>query len=187
MTDKSLLRAAFKHIRNSLKDRESPSEKIVGKVLESQAYLECDTVYAYFPVGSEVRILRIIEQALHDDKNVTLPKCLDKKGTMEFYYINSLSDVSEGTYGIPEPTGINPAGYGREKSLCLVPGLAYDREGYRLGYGGGYYDRFLSKFKGISIGLCYDACIADCLPHEETDRQVDIIITESKHMKIKEE
>ena len=87
--------------------------------------------------------------------------------------------LKNGLYGVlePDPSRSRPALSGGN-ALCIVPGLGFDSKGYRLGYGKGYYDRFLSGFHGITVGLCYSACTKWMLPHGYYDRPVDILITE---------
>jgi 5-formyltetrahydrofolate cyclo-ligase len=98
---------------------------------------------------------------------------------MDYYYINSFDDLEKGAYGLMEPdinkcqkvTDLN-------KGICLVPGLVYDREGYRLGFGKGYYDRFLINFHGITIGICYSRCVEQSLPRGFYDKPIDLVVTE---------
>ena len=103
----------------------------------------------------------------------------DFNGNMDFYYIESLSELSLGSYEIREP---DPEKSEKVKDfsncVCLVPALAYDKNGYRLGYGKGYYDRFIKKFIIISVGLCYNEFLSDGLPVEKHDEAVDCIATE---------
>ena len=94
-------------------------------------------------------------------------------------YYDSLNDLREGMYGIREPDEALPCSEITENTVCIVPGLAFTPDGGRLGYGGGYYDRFLSDYSGTSIGLCYSELLFDSLPSEEYDIAVDIIITDS--------
>ena len=99
---------------------------------------------------------------------------------MEFYYINAMNDLKSGFFGVREPD-INKC----EKitdfsdSICIVPAIAYDKSGYRLGYGKGYYDRFLKNNTLISVGVCYNELIEENLPRDEYDIPVNYIITQS--------
>ena len=98
---------------------------------------------------------------------------------MDFFFIKSYDDLSPGKYDIPEPVP-EKCEQVRDFSsgLCLVPGLSFDYQGYRLGFGKGYYDRFLSRFGGITAGICYAKCTVSELPRGVYDRAVDILITE---------
>lgn len=178
--DKKILRVKFRDIRNSIENISILSDNIFNTIVESEIYKSADVILAYWSTGSEVVTHKLIDKALTDKKRVALPKCTDKNGNMKFYYIDSVSELSEGMYGIKEPIAKLQADTFNEYSLCFVPGLSFDKKGYRLGYGKGYYDRFLSSFCGISIGLCYDTCLAECLPTGEFDEKVNYIITNTK-------
>ena len=89
----------------------------------------------------------------------------------------SKGELARGSYGICEPTGEREL-FGDENTLCVVPAAVFSKDGYRIGYGKGYYDRFLADFKGISVGFSYDATLVDSLPFDEYDARLDMIITE---------
>lgn len=180
MEDKIHLRRKYREIRGNIADSNELSKVICQLLLESDFYTDADIIYTYWATGSEVATRMIIDKALSDNKLVALPRCSDKNGNMRFYYINSADDVTEGMYGITEPSGNSEAIDFTDKSLCIVPGLSFDSEGFRLGYGKGYYDRFLSSFSGVTAGLCYDVCLADFLPRNEFDKKVDYIVTNTK-------
>jgi 5-formyltetrahydrofolate cyclo-ligase len=177
---KKSLRIEFRQIRASLSHRDTKNKAIKDLVLNSRQYRNADIILAYWSVDSEVDTHGIITQALSDGKQVALPKCTDKDGNMRFYYISSLSDLAEGMYGIKDPPENCPAEDFTKVSLCLVPALAFDEEGYRLGYGKGYYDRFLGKFKGVAMGLCFSDCLCGNLPRDSYDKKADYIVTNEK-------
>ena len=174
------LRIKYKKIRSSIENTSILGEGMFSLLINSDMYKVADTVFAYWSVEDEADTRRIINRALSDNKRVALPKCIDKNGNMKFYYIASADDLSIGMYGIMEPCGEDEATAYGNCAICLVPGLSFDRYGYRLGYGKGYYDRFLKEFGGISIGLCYNACLSELLPKDEYDIKVDYIITDTK-------
>jgi len=154
--------------------------KIAQKLLDSEMYKTCDDLLVYVSFGIEVDTLEIIRQALAE-KNVYCPRCVEGTNIMEFYKVSSFADLQQGSYGILEPQ-INSDtlnGFGKN-TLCVVPALSYDKKGYRLGFGKGYYDRFLSGFDGVSVGICYDNCLIDELPSDKFDICVDHLITENK-------
>ena len=178
--NKRLLRKKYKVIRDLVADKKKLSDDISLLALGSEFYKNAETVLVYSSSASEADTTMIINKALADNKRVALPKCSDKNGNMKFYYIESLWDLAEGMYEISEPVTDKEASSFGENSLCFVPGLSFDREGFRLGYGKGYYDRFLMNFPGKTAGLCYEECLADFLPRDEFDIKVDFIITNTK-------
>lgn len=189
MINKLQLRRTFKKIRDDLPLRKEKSEIICSSFLESDIYKSCTSLLLYSPIGSEVDTSLILNKALLDGKRVAYPLCLDKCGSMEFYYIQSEADLHEGTFGIKEPCADCDKAVHDSLTVCLVPGLSFDLFGARLGYGKGYYDRFLNSFCGISVGLSYDECIFDSLPFGEHDKKVNYLITDKSiyNFYIKEE
>lgn len=179
--DKTFLRKKFKAVRSEAKS-EDKDEKIFKLTVESDAFRDADIIFAYFSVGSEADTLRIIEYALSDGKDVAVPKCTDRNGTMDFYFINDINNsLKDGMFSLKEPdTAFCVKAHGTEKSFCIVPALAIDKDGYRLGYGGGYYDRYLSSFKGVTAGLCYEECFCEELPRDKYDIRLNMIITDYK-------
>lgn len=178
---KNLLRAKHKKIRNgcSTEIRNSLDKILFEKFVNLKEYTECNILFAFVSMPIEINTYPILEKALADGKTLALPKCRENQPVMDFYEINSLDQLKEGKYSIMEPnTEVcnNISDY--SNGLCLVPGLSFDLYGYRLGFGKGYYDRFLDQFGGTTVGLCYSRCIEQKLPHGIFDKAVDIIITE---------
>ena len=151
-----------------------PSSIITKKVLSHPKIITSSTILIYMSNNNEVDTKEIIN-ALLPSKKIALPKVINKE--IKFYYINSLLELSPGYYGILEPITTNPVN-NYDNTICITPGVCFSRDGYRIGYGGGYYDRFLSKHKVYTIGLCYKECLVDALPHESHDKQIDEIITD---------
>lgn len=148
---------------------------LLGRMLAAcPLYQNARTVYGYLPYNQEVRTVPMLEQALRDGKRVAVPKVYGD--TMRFIYLTDLSAVEKGYSGIPEPVADSPVAADRT-ALVLMPGLAFDREGRRIGYGGGFYDRFLSaEPEHPTLALCYDF---QMLPHVETeafDIPVDMVL-----------
>lgn len=165
--------------RSLIAEREKKDAEIAHILLNCDLYLNARTVLFYASVGDEVNTKPCIEAALEQGKKVALPVCTDKNGNMKFYYINSFDCLKRGLFGISEPDVL----LCRETedfsdSVCIVPGVSFDRQGYRLGYGKGYYDRFLKNYTSHSIGLCYNELIEDKLPTGDYDIPVGIVITE---------
>ncbi len=133
------------------------------------------TVFCYVSAENEVSTHSLIKQMLALNKEVLVPLCTDKCGNMVSVKINSLDDLSEGMYGIYEPISHTP--FDKTKiDVAIVPGVAFDKDGYRIGYGKGYYDRFLADISPLKIGLTHSELFFDSLPHDENDVQVNIVI-----------
>lgn len=152
---------------------------IAKQVRRLWQYQRCATLLTYVSTPIEVDTRRIIRQALEDGKRVAVPRCVPGTRQMEFYYICSEETLSPGSFGVLEP---DPFRCERltdmSDGLCIVPAFSYDWHGFRLGYGKGYYDRFLSGFDGCRIGICYSACVQRSLPHGRFDRPVELLVTE---------
>lgn len=178
--EKIALRRQLRQVRNSIVNRSELSEMICNTLLETNIYRNCKSVFVYASADSEVETELIIKSAFSLGKKVAFPKCIDNNGNMKFYFINSLDELSEDMYGILAPVTHTEAHFGDTSSLCIVPGLAFSSDGYRLGYGKGYYDRFLSEFKGVSIGLCYHDCVRAHIPTDKYDKKVNYLITDKR-------
>ena len=122
----------------------------------------------------------LIKQALDDEKIVAVPRCVNGTRDMVFYIIKSIDDLEKGSFSVMEPIPKKCVKLKKfDGALCIIPALAYDRYGYRLGYGKGYYDRFLSAHKGlIKTGIEYCCCMETKLIHGRFDVPTDIIVTE---------
>jgi len=126
------------------------------------------------PYNQEVRTVPILEQALADGKRVAVPKVYGDE--MRFIYMTDLTKVAKSAFGIPEPVADGPVA-DDPTALVLMPGLAFDREGHRIGYGGGFYDKFLAQEPNHpTIALCYDFQMVENLPTEEFDIPVDCVL-----------
>ena len=167
------------HIR-SLK-RQMTEEQITekSKVLCSlftatDAYRNAKTIYGYMSYNQEVRTLPILEQALRDGKRVAIPKCYGDE--MRFIYMNDLSLVEKSNCGIPEPVADGPVA-DDETALVLMPGLVFDPHGHRIGYGGGFYDKFLAAEPDHpTVALCFDFQVLPHLDTEKFDIPVDQVL-----------
>ena len=179
MEDKSTLRKKYKAIRESLSEKAPEySLEICKKCASLKEFQKAQTVLLYFSKGSEADLSILFEISRKSGKRVAYPRCLDRE-RMEFFEISSLSELEKGYYGIMEPKA-DAQKCSFENAVCFVPALSFDHDGYRLGYGGGYYDRFLSDFSGTTVGIAFEACLAERLPREEFDKKTDYIITESR-------
>ncbi len=179
MTEKTELRRKYKQLRNAISesDREEYNKKILVNFIESDVFKQSEIILSYVSYNGEADTFGIIDKSLSAGKKVAIPYCHEKE--MYFYSINSLNDLEVGKYGIltVNPEGRTPLN-SFEKALCIVPALSFDVNGNRLGYGGGYYDRFLADNNIISIGLCFGNCLCDRLPTEKHDIKVNYILNE---------
>ena len=126
----------------------------------------------YAALPEEIQTDGVLRLALAEGKALYLPRCLNDAGQMAFYRVQALEDLESGSFGVREPS-LAALQYNMDldgQALCLVPGLCFDNKGYRLGYGKGYYDRFLAKFRGATLGLCYNDFLPDCLPVGDYDK-----------------
>lgn len=149
-------------------------ELSVSELRACPEFARAETVFCYASAHGEVGTKKLIEEIL-EEKQVVVPYCIDKKGSMICVKINSLDDLEEGSFGIPEPK--IPIEFPKEKiDFAIVPGIAFDRGGYRLGYGKGYYDRFLQDIKPYKLGVCQEEFLRDTLPHSEYDVKMDKVL-----------
>ncbi len=151
------------------------SEKLVSALLDTDLYRNAKTIYGYLPYNQEIRTAPLLEQALKDGKRIAVPKCYDR-GVMLFIYLDDLTQVAKGYSNILEPIYDEPVA-DDETALVLMPGMVFDYEGHRIGYGGGFYDRFLEKEPNHpTVALAYDFQMVDHLETEEFDIPVDRVI-----------
>ncbi len=175
------LRNSYRKIREefSEKDKKSLDDQLALKFLSLEEYKSCKTLFVFVSSPIEIDTAKIIRTAFSDKKQVAVPKCRDNSGLMDFYYINSTDCLKKGAFSILEPDPEKCEIVSNlSDGLCIVPGLCYDLQGYRIGFGKGYYDRFLEKFKGTTVGICYSRCVRNELPKDCFDKSVDILITE---------
>ncbi len=180
MSLKQNLRKQLRQKRRNIKSKSSFDRIICENLICCDEYLNAKTVLFYAALDEEINIDSCIHDALLLGKAVALPVCMDSDGNMEFYYIHSLDELKSGTFGVREPD-ISKCTPVTEfsSSICIVPAISYDKRGYRLGYGKGYYDKFLEKINIISVGLCYNELIVDELPNDEYDIPVNCIISQN--------
>lgn len=179
--EKQRLRARCKKMRAECPARikQRLDKALTAQVLALDEYQSCGTLLVFVSSAIECDTHEIIRQAFADGKRVAVPKCRNKSGEMDFYYIRSFSDLEVGAFSILEPSPQNCEKAENVKDgLCLVPGLCFDLEGYRVGFGKGYYDRFLDTFAGITAGICYHKYVFRELPRGLNDRHTDILVTE---------
>ena len=178
---KTGLRGKYRRLREDLSEEEKLrlDSEIQSRLLSLREYSQADTVFTYISKELEVDTLAIVQAAWANQKRVAVPRCIPGTRDMEFYYIRSWQDLERASFGVMEPIVQRCERVEDEsRGFCLVPGFSFDVQGFRLGYGGGYYDRFLSRFGGFTVGVCYSFCVQWNLPHGYYDRSVDLLVTE---------
>ena len=174
--DKKELRRTIREQKRAMTEAEicSRSAQLCKKFLASQAYQNAKSIYGYLPYNQEVRTVPMLEQALRDGKRVAVPKVYGEE--MKFLWLSDLTLVEKGYAGIPEPIADAPIA-DDETALVLMPGLAFDPQGHRIGYGGGFYDKFLAQEPNHpTLALCYEFQMLPRLETEEHDIPVDYVI-----------
>ncbi len=150
------------------------SDALAKQFFATGYYQNAKTIYGYLPYNQEVRTVPILEQALRDGKKVAVPKVYGDR--MQFVYMQDLSQVAPSDMGIPEPIGDEPVAEDKT-ALVLMPGLAFDKRGNRMGYGGGYYDKFLAAEPDHpTVALCYGFQMVDSIPTDDYDIPVDLVL-----------
>lgn len=182
---KENLRLKYKSKRIEMLEIEKikKDEIIFNRIISSQMYQKSNTILTFVSTKIEVDTLKLINYSLAIGKRVAVPKCIDGTRNMQFFLIKSLDDLEIATFSVLEPIVSRCQRLENfDNSICIIPGLAFDIEGYRLGYGKGYYDRFLSNYNGLNIGICYCSCTLNHLIKGKFDKKVDYLITE-KYLK----
>ena len=175
--DKMALRQMIREKKRamSLEEIESKSAQLGKLFAESAFYKEAKTIYGYLPYNQEVRTVPMLERALRDGKRVAVPKVFGEE--MKFIYITDFSRLEKGYAGIPEPIDNGPIA-DDPTALVLMPGLAFDAQGHRIGYGGGFYDKFLeSEPNHPTVALCYSFQMLSLLETEAHDVPVDYVFS----------
>ena len=184
--DKKMLRRAIYTARDALSPEEIrlKSEAIARRLYGLDSYRESGTVMFFLSFRSEVETRPAVEESLARGKKVLVPKAVPRTRELVLSYLLDWErDLAPGVYDIPEPRpeALRPAGPSAV-DLLIVPGVAFDRKGNRLGYGGGYYDRFFTRLRpGVPlVALCFELQVVESVPVEPWDRHVDWIITEER-------
>ena len=174
--DKQALRKHIGQQKRAMTEEQivSKSEKLGQLFVASELYQQAKTIYGYLPYNQEVRTVAMLQKALEDGKRVAVPKCYGDE--MRFIWMEDLSRVEKGYAGIPEPIEDGPVAEDKT-ALVLMPGLAFDPQGHRMGYGGGFYDKFLAREpQHPTVALCYDFQMMEHLDTEDHDIPVDLVI-----------
>ena len=178
--EKKDLRKKYMKLREQVSNKEYKSHCITEKLLTSPYYRQASSIALYSSFGSEADTREMIERGLKDGKRIFLPKVMDERH-IEFYEITSLEEIThQGVFGIMEPDSFCRKVSADEIELMILPGLCFDLKKNRLGYGKGYYDRYLQKQSMMKIGICYQEQILmnEQIPADQSDIKMDMIITD---------
>jgi len=186
--DKKILRKEILTKRKNIDivEKEKMDRKICDKFYESKYYRDAKNIFIYISYDSEINTKEIINKALIDNKKIYVPRTEFKTRLMDAVEITSLENLIESEYGILEPSIYEPYIEPNELDLIVVPGVGFDRNGGRMGYGAGFYDRYFKKIskdkmqKIVKLALAYDFQILEDVPMNEQDVPVNYIITEKE-------
>lgn len=186
--DKKLLRKEILKIRNNIdiSIRNLKDEHIYNIFINSDLYKEVNSIFIYVSFGSEVKTHKIIEKALKDKKRVYVPKTYVDKKEMVAVEIHSLSELIVDNYGILEPKTVEKYKISNKFDVVVIPGVAFDNNGNRIGYGGGYYDKYIKEnlLNVKKIALAYEEQIIEHIENDIHDMKVDYIVNSKKIIKI---
>ncbi|GHU85875.1 5-formyltetrahydrofolate cyclo-ligase [Clostridia bacterium] len=164
-------------------EKERREKVITERLVAMKEYKEANVLLTYFSSNLEISTRKLLEIAWQDSKIIGIPKYDKSTGTMAFYAVNSFQDIKVDENGFGEPScKAILTDFGQ--SICVVPALIFDYRGFRIGYGTGFYDRFLATYPGTKIGVTLSALVQRAIPKEDTDVGVDYIVTEkfTKHV-----
>ncbi len=171
------IRARMKALAPEIR-RES-DEALLARFLALPAVERAHTILLYHGMGAELDTARLLPVLAAAGKQVLLPRCTEEPGIMDARRYDPAVPLVRHRFGMLEPGPDAPVVPPEEIDLILVPGLAFDRSGYRLGQGGGYYDRYLPRSRACTVALCRDCFLLSAVPREEHDRPVDLVVSES--------
>lgn len=172
-------------IRNCilLSERKRLDHNIFSNVHNSSLYRQATVIFIYVSFKSEVDTTQLIQTALLEGKKVCVPKVISKSDGMKAYYITSFAQLEIGKYKIKEPIS-NQEAKPEDIDLAIIPGAAFDKTGRRIGYGGGFYDRYLAgRYKMVKTALAYEQQVYDKVPADDHDVLMDYIITNNEIIK----
>ena len=178
--NKQELRAFFKEKRTALpkETKEQWDRAIVERIQASSYFRRANAILLYAPMQGEIDLVPLVRAARRAGKRIGFPRCNTQSNTLQFFELLPGAKLTRGAYGIPEPPEDAPLLEADKHTLCLLPALTFSADGHRLGYGKGYYDRFLEHFPGVTLGAVYASFAVRTLPAEPHDRAVQYLVTE---------
>lgn len=176
--EKRALRHKYSAIRQKFSKEEiiEKSRAVCANFLGTMSYAHSDCILLYHSINQEIDTTELLKMLLASDKKVALPVCRDN-GEMIFRYITDESQLKKGLFSAPEPNESCEEFKASKHTLCVIPAIAFDKNGYRLGYGKGYYDRYLNDTSIVKVGFTYDELFVDRLPRGRFDIACDLVIT----------
>jgi 5-formyltetrahydrofolate cyclo-ligase len=182
--NKAQMRKSILEWRNGLTQERvaEASERICQTLLTMESYRDAKIIMAYAAFGKEIDLTRMLERAWADGKKVLLPRVNKERKVIEACYVRGIDDLRPGIWGILEPKAEQPIWHGEQPiDVIYMPGLAFDREGHRLGYGGGYYDKFIASVgnpRPMLVAVAFAEQVVESVPSEPHDALVDVVVTE---------
>ncbi|MBQ8255013.1 MAG: 5-formyltetrahydrofolate cyclo-ligase [Clostridia bacterium] len=180
--EKKKLREELLQLRGEISndEREYAEAAVVSKLLSLASFRFAETVLLYYPIKGELNVLPIVDAAIKAGKKVAFPLCDAESSTMTYHVVSDISELKAGSYGIPEPNSELPLYTpSKEKNdLIIIPAVCFDRQGYRIGYGKGYYDRYMGSFGGTAVGVTFHKLLRPSVPRGRFDKHVSLIVTE---------
>lgn len=173
---KNELRNKYLLIRKNIKKKETKDQIIFNKVITNERVINSSLILIYISTPYEVDTINLINYFLKLGKRVAVPKVAGK--ILEFYQITSINECQKGTFNILEPTNLNNKITNFKDAISITPGVCFDKQNYRIGYGKGFYDRFYQTHNIYSIGLCYQECYLDKINHFPFDKKCNLVITD---------
>ena len=177
--EKDNMRKKYIEVRKQIEGKAEKSNAICKRLLETEEYKNASTIAAYMPLESEASTLGIIRKALEDGKKVVLPRV--EANEIVFYDYKLDDELIKSSFGINEPKGEEAKKADKDSiDMIILPGLVFDIDRNRLGFGRGFYDRFLCDFNKTKIGICFDEQITDLVPTDIFDVKMDEVITDKR-------
>lgn len=181
MDKQELRKILLEKRRNIPKEKKAKYDKVISeKIIGSDYFKKAEQVLVFASTDEEFDTRYITQRCRAEHKRVFYPLCLDRDGNMEFLKVDCVEDLELGSYNLLEPKRTCKKYKPKENDLVIVPALSVDKNKHRIGYGKGYYDRFLKNFNGVSICPCYSEMYAENLPADEYDIKVSYVATDKE-------
>ena len=176
--EKAEIRRQMRSMRRALswEEQKRAADGVYAQIMRMESYRSARTVMAYAAVRGELSLERVMEDIRASGRRLALPRC-EEGGEMDACLVTERRQLRQGAYGIWEPDESCPIVPPEEIDLMLIPGTAFDRAGGRIGQGGGYYDRYITKTRAVRVGICHGFALVNCVPTEKHDVRMDAVVT----------